>query len=489
MLNILDYRAIKTKYSNMPEALRSGIWFTICFIFQRGIQFIGIPIFTRLMSQKEYGIYSSFNSWVHIIVIISSLSIYSGVFNKALIKYDGEKEQYVSSIQSLTLVSSTIIGFVIVVFRSYFSKLMNLNEKCLYLIVIFIITFPAIQYWSQRRRFSFDYRSIIAITLIETLLTLGLGIMLVIITDSNKGVALIKASVIVQAGISFVLYVILMLRGRCVYKKEFWIWSIGMAIPLLPHYLSEIILGHADRVMINTMCGSDKAAIYNIAYQISMVMTIIRTGLNGAFFPWEFKMIRSKDYDSLRTTTNAYAIVMATMTIVCMLIGPELLMLAAPPTYREAVYIIPPLMTGCFYFFEYVLFANVELYYEKKYYITIASVLSATLNLILNWYCINRWGYLSAGYTTAISYLTMFGLHYYFYRKIERNNMEIREYYNIRILALLMIIVTLSSAISLVLYMSFFVRYIVITILLIVGYLNRKTLIGIFRRLSQYKTQ
>lgn len=473
------------KYKKMPEALKAGLWFVVCFVFQRGIQFIGMPIYTRLMSQEEFGIYSSFMSWSHVIVIISSLNIYASIFNKALIKYEDQKDQYISAIQTLTLIISIVFAGSILLFKPHLSGLMNLNETCLVLMAIYILVFPSIQYWSQRQRFSFKYKPIIVLTLFDSLFSLGLGIFFVLLSNHQKGIALIDATVLVQVVISLVLFLYLFWKGRCVYNKEYWLWSLGLAIPLLPHYLSEILLGHADRIMINTMCGSDKAAIYNVAYQISMVMTIIRTGLNGAYLPWEFKEIKSGDYESLKKTTNIYAIMMATMTVLCMLIGPELLMIAAPKSYYEAIYDIPAIMAGCFFIFEYVLFTNVEMYYEKKQYVAIASIVAAVVNLVLNYYCIMQWGYLAAGYTTAISYAIMVGMHFVFYTRMQKNNPEIKAFYNINLLFLLMLIVTCSGALALLLYTNSIIRYVVIVVVVVLIYIYRNKIRTLIRTIKR----
>ena len=153
---------------------------------------------------------------------------------------------------------------------------------------------------------------------------------------------------------------------------------------MVPHYLSEILLGHADRLMINQMCGASQAGIYNIVYQISMVMTIIRTGINGSFTPWLYYSIKEKKFNEVRQVTKLLTLLMGTLTLLFMLLGPEILRLAAPPSYYEAVVGIPAIMIGCFFIFVYVLFLNVEIYYEQNCLVAVASIVAAFVNVILN---------------------------------------------------------------------------------------------------------
>lgn len=472
------------KYNSIPIAAKAGLWFTICFVIQRGIQFIGMPIFTRLMSQTDYGVYSTFTSWAHILVIASSLNIYSGIFNKAMIKYKDRTDQYISSIQTLTTFTSAFVAIIFVVFNSQLSELLNLSSNCIYLMGAYIMTFPPFQYWSQRMRFSFRYRPIIVMTLTVSISNLLVSIIFVMNSDTDKGLALIKATVIIQTITSIIFYIYTFLKGKCLFNFEFWKWSLLLAIPLLPHFFSEILLGHADRIMINSMCGSDKAAIYNIAYQISMVMTIIRTGINSAYLAWEYKAIDANNYDSVKRTTNYYSILMWVMTIVCMLIGPELLSIVAPSSYNEALYDIPAIMAGCFYIFEYVLFLNIEIYYEKKQYVVIASIVTAILNVVLNYFCIQQWGYLAAGYTTAVSYAVMVLMHYFFFLRIMKDNVEVRNIYNVKLLLFLMIMTVVMMIGVLFLYTNVILRWSFIIIIVLFGFIKRKSIVNLIKTIK-----
>lgn len=76
------------KYNTMPPAVKAGIWFTICNVLQRGIQFLATPIYTRVLSPEEYGMYSIFTSWLSIMTVLASLNLSGGVFYNGLIKQE-----------------------------------------------------------------------------------------------------------------------------------------------------------------------------------------------------------------------------------------------------------------------------------------------------------------------------------------------------------------------------------------------------------------
>ena len=45
---------ITSKYRSLSVQAKAALWFTICSFLQKGISFITVPIFTRLMSTQEY---------------------------------------------------------------------------------------------------------------------------------------------------------------------------------------------------------------------------------------------------------------------------------------------------------------------------------------------------------------------------------------------------------------------------------------------------
>ena len=53
-------RKILEKYKGLEIPAKATIWFTISNILQKGILFLAVPIYTRLMTTSEYGIYSVF---------------------------------------------------------------------------------------------------------------------------------------------------------------------------------------------------------------------------------------------------------------------------------------------------------------------------------------------------------------------------------------------------------------------------------------------
>lgn len=475
------FEKVKRKYELMSKPAKASIWFTICYILQRGIQYISMPIYTRLLSTDEYGVYSLFLSWFNLICVFTSLNLYWGTFNKAMVKYEDKQREYMSSVQFLTLL--TTIGFCIIgfIFIIPISKSTGFSPKIQVMMYLHLLSFPPLQYWSQKQRFDYKYKAMIAVTISISVLTLLIGTIGLIIIPNSSDV-LIFVTVVTKA--VFCLFILLYIfnKGRVFYNKEYWSWSLKMAIPLIPHYLSEILLGHADRLMIGKMCGNSEAGIYNVAYQISMAMTIIRSGIEATFTPWMYRKLKDNRYESIRSVTTGVSIAMGTMTFLFMLLGPELLKIAASKEYYEAIWDMPAIMIGCFFIFVYTLFLNIEIYYEKRHYASIASFIAAGLNVLLNYFCIKKFGYLAAGYTTMISYLIMAVLHYVFYKRTTNENKE--SVFDSKLIMLISVVLIALGLLCLVLYRFTIIRYMIIIFIIVFSAVFRNRILKIIKDLK-----
>lgn len=55
------------QYKKLDIKAKAVIWFTICSFLQKGISFITVPVFARIMPTSEYGLYTVYLlSLIHI---------------------------------------------------------------------------------------------------------------------------------------------------------------------------------------------------------------------------------------------------------------------------------------------------------------------------------------------------------------------------------------------------------------------------------------
>lgn len=180
---------ITSKYRSLSVQAKAALWFTICSFLQKGISFITVPIFTRLMSTEEYGTYTVYLSWLQILTIMTSLYLFNGVYDNAMAKYEKQRDEYTSAMQGLTLVITGAV-FALYCFTSgFWEKILNLPKSMILLMFLEALLSPALSYWSGRQRFEYRYRILVCVTILQALMN---PIASLVLIRMNGGTAMMR---------------------------------------------------------------------------------------------------------------------------------------------------------------------------------------------------------------------------------------------------------------------------------------------------------
>lgn len=140
------------------------------------------------------------------------------------------------------------------------------------------------------------------------------------------------------------------------------------------------------------------------------------------------------------------------------------------------MYVIPPIVGGVYFQTLYHVFTGVLYYCKKPHYVMYASISSGILNVFLNYIFISKFGYIAAGYTTLVCYALQALMDYVVSYKIIGQNI-----YDMKFISVLSSAVIAMSIFSNLLYCFNFIRYILISLFLIVFFIRRQNIIGILR--------
>lgn len=465
------------KYTKLPPSVRASVWFTICNILQKGISMITVPIFTRILTEEQFGVYSVYQSWYQIIFVFATLNLSNGVFNNGMIKYEDEKEKFISSMQGLTTTITLVLMTIYLCSMDFWNNIFELSTILVLAMFFDFLVTPAMLFWSARQRFEFRYKKLVAVTLIMAVGSPVLGIATVLCTK-YKAEARILSFAAVQIVIGIIFYLYNNFKGRCFYNKKFWRFALAFNIPLIPHYLSQSVLQQSDRIMINSMVGTDKAAIYSVAYSISTMMILVTAAINNSFIPYTYKKMKEKRYDEIKKNANILVVLVGICMFIVIAFGPEIVKIFAPPSYYEAIWIIPPVAVSVYFMFLYPLFGNIEFYFEENKYVAMASITGAIVNVVLNYLMIPIFGYIAAGYTTLFCYILFSAGHYIFMRKVSKKHIQDERIYNIRFIGLFSVLMIVGMLVMLFVYEYTMLRYAFILGLFVVMVIKRNYLLS-----------
>lgn len=400
--------------------VKIGMIYTLSNIVIKGMAFLTTPIFTRLMSQEEFGSFSNISSWANIISIIASLGLYSSI-SRAKYDYDENIKEYMSTITILGSGFTLIVWLLIEIKMEFWEGIFDMDGLYIRSIMLYSLFTPAVQTLITKHRMYNEYKNVIALTWITLLVSTfaSLGVTYVM---SNKLMGRVIGNYAIIAVVDIVFWIYIIFQGKS-FSLRMCKYACTLSLPLLIHELSGVLLNSSDRIIINQLSGAKKAALYSIAYTIAMVITVVLSSLNQAWVPWFFDKMQKNDRESIRTVVPKY---MAGFTVGCiglMIIGPEMVLIFGGKDYLEAMYVIPPVCLAIEIQFAYTLYVNIEFFEKKTTYISLATAGATVINIALNFYAIPRWGYIAAAYTTVIGYLFTFLFHYIVCKKIGYGNL------------------------------------------------------------------
>lgn len=475
-------------YKELPIQVKASIVFLLCSFLQRGVNFITTPIFTRILTTTEYGQYTVFNSWLQIITPIVSLNLWSGVYSQGVVKFDKDKSVYSSSLQGLSLFLISLWLIIYITFRNQFNSFFAVNTIQMIAMFIIIWSSGSFHFWSVEQRVDFKYKKLAFLTVVVSIVQPLICIFL-IVYSTNKVTARILGIAIVQLIFYLGTFTSQIKKGKKLFSKRYWIYALRFNIPLLPHYLSLVILSSSDRIMISNMVSNEKAGIYNLAYSISMIMTMFNTALQQTIEPWMFKKLKSNKIEEIKKVAYPCFLLVAFVNLLLILLAPEVISIFAPADYYEAVWVIPSVALSVFFMFLYSFFASFEFYYEKTHYVTLATVGGALLNVVLNYVCIKKFGYLAAGYTTLFSYILYAILHYIFMRKICKIFLNNTQPYNAFFIFIIGIGILIIGIGCTLLYKYPFIRYIILLSIIVLCYIFRRFLLKLIKLFTNIKME
>ena len=473
----------RKKYASMSIAVKAALWFTVCNMVQRGINFLTMPIFTRIMPTADYGTYTVYNSWYTIIVIFGTLNLSAFVFSKGMVKYSEDRDGFELSLQSLNLTITAGILGVYLILQTFINEFTGLSTVIMLLMFLQIAVEPSIQYWTARNRFEYKYKHVVGATIGIALSNLILGVILVLLLP-DPALARILSIVIVAVLFGSVFIISITKNANKGFSTKYWKYALAFNLPLIPHFLSASILNQSDRIMISQIIGKPEAAIYSVAYAIGMFPMLLSTAVQQSFLPWLYPKMKKDDDSKISEVTTATLILMGIVVIGIIAFGPEIIIFAAPKDYYSARWIIPPVCGSVFFVFLHNMFANVEYYYEETKKIAAASVGVALLNIILNYIFINMYGFIAAGYTTLFCYIAYTIAHYYVMIHICRKNKCELRLFDIKKIVIISLVLLVAVFGITILYDVWIARYAVILGVCIFMFIKRKAILQTYKMMK-----
>lgn len=467
---------IKNKIKILSVQKKAALAYIVANLLNKGLSYLTLPIFTRLMPTNQMGIVTTFSSWQNILYPIITLSLTSGSINVAFLEYKENRDKYESNILTISSITGFCFLIISLIFKNTLSDLLLLPESLIVLLAWIIILNPALDIWYARQRYEFQYIKVLVVSVISSFSSTCMAILFLYIYKNEKNLAVVR---LISQNIPLLViyaffFLFIFIKGKSLFVKDIWIYALKLSLPLIVHALAKNILDLSDRLMIAQMCGNSKAGIYGTVYGISSMSLVIWSAINSSLIPDTFNKLEKKEYNELNSLLLEVMCIFGLFSLILTLFAPEILEILTTSQYYEAVYIMPAIAGGVYLTCVYNIFGNLLLFKKKSLNIMFATLSAAILNIVLNYVFIKTFGYMAAAYTTMASFilLSIFqgGMVKIIYKE------HVANFFKIGVVSLFFVLLEL---LCIPLYRVTLIRYILVGSLIVILFTNRKKIFAI----------
>lgn len=403
---------------NSDNYKRASTFYLIGNFFNKGIAFLTVPIFTRILSTTDYGIVTTYNSWIGILSMIMGFALHMGI-RMAFVDYKKEIDDFMSSIVLFTLVCS--FGMILIVSACVILLNINISILLIFLCMLQAFSTAIVQDYSHYLMMQYRYKFRTMLMILPNLISVLVSIIAILfVFKTNLYLGRIVPTALINLLFGLTVVVLVIKKGKVAVDFSYIKYGLAISAPLIVHGIALNILSQSDRTMITMLADASQTGIYSLIYNFSMIATVITTALEGVWIPWFTERMITKAHISDINKLSVDYVNLMTYAMVCLiLVAPEVVKILAGKEYWEGIVIIPPIVLANYIIFMYTLYVNIEHFYKKTLFITANTLVAATVNIILNFIFIPQFGYVAASFTTVTAYIVSLIMHASYAKKLE----------------------------------------------------------------------
>lgn len=393
------------------KVISAGIWYTVGNMLIKGINFLSLPLFSRLLNTEEFGIYNVFVSYEAILYVIIGMAIHSSI-RSANIKFKGNINEYTSSVSIIYLVNAMIMLFIALIFNKQLSKLLAFDKLIIVLLIFYSLGSALLSLYNNYISLEYSYKKYLLVSFFNSVGNVCISLVLILtIFKKKRDIGRIVGATSTICILAFFILCIMYKKAKPKINKSYWKFAVKYSIPIVPHGISQVLLAQFDRIMIRSIVGNAAAGIYSLAGNIMLILTIITDSISTAWSTWFYDQISENRIESINKRAKQLSFFFVVLTVGLLTISPELIIILGGKEHSAGQYVAIPMIVDAFILFIYNIIVSSEYYKNKTTYIMLGTMVAMVINLITNYVFISKYGFIAAAYTTLFSYMCYLILH------------------------------------------------------------------------------
>lgn len=376
------------------------------------INFISIPIFTRLLGVNQFGEYTIYYTWVTFFACSISLQIES-TLGVARHNFGEESfKKYASSVTLLSIICAICIAITVITLNSHVYKFISNTN---YLVLMLVNASGIAMVNLTANYLIFDKKAEIRFLLNSSISVLSTvaSIYLILYANTEKYISRGIGGAISYAIISVICIILVIKSGRTFFNAKYWKFAIMTGAPVILHMLSQNILNQSNKIMMDYIgLSKTEIGIFGFICSLTAIVNVLLSALNTTWVPYLYDELHKGNTEKIKSMTGNYIFLFTSVCVCFILTSAELCKLFAPGEFWGSISYIPFFAISSYFIFMYQFPVNVEFFNKKTISIAICTVIASLISIVLNYTLIYKFNVLGAVIGVILSNAVLFVIHY-----------------------------------------------------------------------------
>lgn len=414
-------------------------------IVGRILNYLLVPLYTRVLDQAEYGTVTLMYSFVAVVFIILTYGMETAFFRYSEVNRN-KKSVYSTGIISLFCTTLIFLIFVLSFNDSIASwiKYPGFGHYVTYLsIIISLDVMSALPFAKLRAENRAGRFARIKLINISTNIAFNLFFILLcpyVLNHSNSTTFKEMISFVYNPEISLINYIfisnliassitiVLLIPDllKIEFKMDQLVWKnlLKYGWPLLFAGLAGIMNETMGRILLRYLLpesiAEQQLGIYSASFKIAILMSLFIQAFRYAAEPFFFSYAKNKDSKEVYALIMNYFVIAVSLIFLAIMLYIDVVILILGKDFREAVNVIPILLFAYMFLGVYY---NLSVWFKltnKTLYGAYMAFIGAAITIGFNFLLIPVMGYTGSAYTSLLCYSTMMIISFFFMRRFFR---------------------------------------------------------------------
>jgi O-antigen/teichoic acid export membrane protein len=384
--------------------------YSVANMLNAAIPFLLMPFISNHLSPAAYGVFSMFQVLTLFATAVVGFNCVSAIEREYFNSDQNDLRSFVTTALYLIAGSSAFVLVLFLLFGGYIERISDVPRNFLGAVVLLVLCQMVGEILLVIWRVEHKPKKFGAMRIAKTLLEIGLTYLFVLMIAANW-ISLVVAQLIASSVIALLTLYILrrkgIIFGHC--KMSYASQILKFGIPLIPHAIGTTVTIFSNRLFITNMVGLAESGIYTTGFQIGQVIGLFQNSFNQAWVPFFYLKLKEGD-DQIKVVkmTYLYFAVMTAIVVIFILMAPILFNIFIGKDFHSALRYVPWIAAGFAFNGMYKMVVNYLFYVQKTTIIGMGTIITAAINLVLNYFLIKQNGGIGAAQATAISFFLQF---------------------------------------------------------------------------------